>query len=211
VQAVDGQKLADVAHEPTRTARRHQRREHVPESQLAPETEPVLDRLFSRTMPIGHQIRRDQRARARPDDHPHLILELAQQHRQRPGRVRPTRPTATQHQTRTGPSITLPAHDPKPTRITATRATRPRLNRIAAPAARRGHQPARSSSSHMARPVIGPPRSAPPGAPVADGAHHRVCFWIREAELHRSGSGSRTEAGGGRTQLTAAGRASSQR
>ena len=115
-------------------------------------------------MPIGRQIRRDQRPRARPDDHPHLILKLAQQHRQRPGRVRPTRPAPTQHQTRAAPSITLHAHDPNPTRITATRATRPRLNRIAAPAARRGHQPARSSSSRVARPVIGPPRSAPPGS-----------------------------------------------
>ena len=61
VQAADGQKLADVAHEPSRPAKRHQRREHVPESQLAPETEPVLDRLLNRTMPISHQIRRDQR------------------------------------------------------------------------------------------------------------------------------------------------------
>ena len=75
-------------------------------------------------MPVGRQIRRDQRARARPDDHPHLILELAQQHRQRPGCVRPTRPAPTQHQTRAAPSITLPAHAPNPTWIAATRAGR---------------------------------------------------------------------------------------
>ena len=146
VQAAHRQKLADVAREPSHPARRHQRREHVPKPQLAPEAQPVLDRLLNRTMPVGRQIRRDQRARARPDDHPHLILKLAQQHRQRPGRVRPTRPAPTQHQTRAAPSITLHAHDPKPTRITATRATRPRLNRIAAPAARRGHQPARRAA-----------------------------------------------------------------
>ena len=81
VDAADGQKLADVAHEPSRAAKRHQRREHVPESQIAPEPQPVLDRLLGRTMPVGRQIRRDQRPRARPDDHPHLILELGQQHR----------------------------------------------------------------------------------------------------------------------------------
>ena len=70
----DGQKLADVAHKPSRSARRHQRRKHVPESQLAPEAQPMLDRFLHRTMPIGHQIRRDQRARARLNDHPHLVL-----------------------------------------------------------------------------------------------------------------------------------------
>ena len=129
VQAADGQELADVAREPSRAANRHQRREHVPESQLAPEAQPVLDRLLNRTMPISRQISRDQRARARSDDHPHLILKLAQQHRQRPGRVRPTRPAPTQYQTRATPSITLPVHDPNPTRIAATRATRPRLSR----------------------------------------------------------------------------------
>ena len=124
VQAADGQKLADVADKPSRPAKRHQRREHVPKSQLAPEAEPVLDRLLNRTMPVGRQISRDQRARARPDDHPHLILELAQQHRQRPGRVGPTRPAPTQHQTRAAPSIALHAHDSNPTWIAATRAGR---------------------------------------------------------------------------------------
>ena len=37
VHAADGQKLADVAHKPSRAANRHQRRAHVPESQIAPE------------------------------------------------------------------------------------------------------------------------------------------------------------------------------
>ena len=112
VQAAHGQELADVAREPSRPAKRHQRREHVPESQLPPETQPVFDRLFNRTMPICRQVRRDQRPRARPDDHLHLILKLAQQHRQRPGCVGPTRPAATQHQTRAAPAITLNAHGP---------------------------------------------------------------------------------------------------
>ena len=37
VQAAHGQKLADVAREPSHPARRHQRREHVPKPQIAPE------------------------------------------------------------------------------------------------------------------------------------------------------------------------------
>ena len=110
VQAADGQKLADVADKPSRAAGRHQRREHVPEAQLAPEAQPVVDRLVHRTMPIGRQIRRDQRPCARPDDHAHLILKLGQQHRQHPGCVGATRAAAAQHQTRVAPCAILPAH-----------------------------------------------------------------------------------------------------
>ena len=110
MEAADGQELADVAQEPSRAAGRHQRREHITESQLAPEPHPVVDRLLDGTMPIGRQVRRDQRARARPDDHADLILELGQQHRQRPGCVRATRPAATQHQTDVAPCTILLAH-----------------------------------------------------------------------------------------------------
>ena len=119
VHAAHRQKLADVAHKPSRAADRHQRRAHVPESQIAPEPQPVLDRLLGRTMPISHQIRRDQRARARPDDHPHLILKLGQQHRQRPGCVGATRPAATQHQTHLAACTSLAAHDLIPSRSPA--------------------------------------------------------------------------------------------
>jgi len=58
-------------------------------------------------MPISLQIRRDQRPPARPDDQFHLIDKLGQQHRQRPERVRTTRPAATQHQTRVAPCAIL--------------------------------------------------------------------------------------------------------
>ena len=37
-------------------------RAHVPESQIAPEAQPVLDRLLNRAMPISRQIRREQPA-----------------------------------------------------------------------------------------------------------------------------------------------------
>ena len=128
MHAAHRQKLADVAHKPSRAANRHQRRAHVPESQIAPEAQTVLDRLLSRTMPVGHQIRRDQRPRARPDDHPHLILQLGQQHRQRPGRVRATRPAATQHQTHVAAAPFCPPHGLTPRDRPGNHATRPCLS-----------------------------------------------------------------------------------
>ena len=110
-------------------------------------------------MPVGRQIRRDQRARARPNDHPHLILKLAQQHRQRPGRVRPTRPAPTQP---APPPRSLPRSRSQPY-PDHPNPRHPAAPDISAPAARRGHQPA-PSTSRVAPPIIGFRRNAPPVA-----------------------------------------------
>ena len=122
VQAAHRQKLADVAREPSHppgaisgantSPNRSSRQKRSPSS-IASSTERCR---------VGRQIRRDQRPRARPDDHPHLILELAQQHRQRPDAYGSTRPTPTQTPNPHRPLDHSPRSRSQPTRITATRA-----------------------------------------------------------------------------------------
>ena len=164
MHAADGQKLADVAHEPSRAAKRHQRCAHVAESQITPEPQPVLDRLLGRPMPIGRQVRRDQRPRARADDHPHLILKLGQQHRQHPRCVSATRPAAAEHQTHLAARTILPAHG---------------LTRSRSPARSRGGLPGASATS-------------PPGPGAAARAAAGFAPNVEESGFRHPGERTRT-------------------